>query len=314
MEELTLINRRKFVKNISLATLGIPFLNTPKITKKRSTRLTILHTNDMHSRIFPFPINHSKYPGLGGMTRIAKLIEDVRTFEKNVLLLDAGDIFQGTPYFNRYKGELELKMMSQMGYNASTIGNHDFDNGVEGLSRVIHHADFPFLCSNYIFKNTELENKTKAYKLIYIDKIKIGIMGIGIKLNGLVDKSNYKETKYLDPIEITNHWGAYLKYIEKCDLTICLSHLGYQYKKNKISDLILAKKTKNIDIFIGGHTHTFLQKATAIKNFDNKKVIINQAGWGTLALGRIDINFHKKLKNSQNFTVNQKQIKNYAKI
>ena len=314
MEEFKLTNRRTFVKNISLAGLAVPFINvnTKQINNKR--KLTILHTNDMHSHIDPFPISDNEYPGLGGMTRIATLIDNVRNFEKNVLLLDAGDIFQGTPYFNRYKGELELKLMSRMGYAASTMGNHDFDNGIDGFGKVMHNAKFPFLCSNYDFKNTILENKTKSHEIIYIGKLKIGIIGIGIELKGLVNEINYKETKYLDPIEIANHWSKHLKLNEKCDLIICLSHLGFKYEINKISDVELAKKTKNIDVIIGGHTHTFLQKAITIKNLDNKKVIINQAGWGTLALGRIDIEFNKRLDNNDELSIEQKQIKNYAKI
>ena len=166
MEELRLLNRRTFVKNSLLAGISIPFIHNKSIFKNnKGIKITILHTNDMHSHIDPFSKN-SKYPGMGGMTRIASLVKQIRKIEKNVLLLDAGDIFQGTPYFNRYKGKLELQIMSEMGYCASTMGNHDFDNGLEGFLNVLPNAKFPFLCANYDFSDTILNNKTNPYTKI----------------------------------------------------------------------------------------------------------------------------------------------------
>lgn len=316
MGESKSFNRRIFIKKITLASISLTLLNSFSFLNKKTKtkKITILHTNDMHSHIDPFPENHSKYPGLGGMKRVASLIKNIRTKEKNVVLIDAGDVFQGTPYFNKFKGSLELKIMSEMGYIASTMGNHDFDNGINGFKEVLHHANFPFICSNYEFSDIEMNKKIKKYLVTEIDGIKIGLFGIGIELEGLVGKDYYGDTKYLDPIDSSNYWSNHLKSKEKCDLIICISHLGYEYKNDKISDLKLARLSKNIDVIIGGHTHTFLEKAEKIKNLENKNVIVNQAGWGALALGRIDIEFSKNNDKLNSLSVNAIHKKNYAKI
>ncbi|MDB9990045.1 metallophosphatase [Flavobacteriales bacterium] len=316
MGESKSFNRRIFIKKITLASISLTLLNSFSFLNKKTKtkKITILHTNDMHSHIDPFRENHSKYPGLGGMKRVASLVKKIRTKEKNVVLIDAGDVFQGTPYFNKYKGSLELKIMSEMGYIASTMGNHDFDNGINGFKEVLHHANFPFICSNYEFSDIEMNKKIKKYLVTEIDGIKIGLFGIGIELEGLVGKDYYGDTKYLDPIDSSNYWSNYLKSKEKCDLIICISHLGYEYKNDKISDLKLARLSKNIDVIIGGHTHTFLEKAEKIKNLENKNVIVNQAGWGALALGRIDIEFSKNNDKLNSLSVNAIDKKNYAKI
>lgn len=289
------MKRRTFIQQTaatgSFLTLGGLSLNSCNtITEKH---ITILHTNDVHSHIESFDATHPLYPNLGGVAKRASIIEQIRLENPNTLLLDAGDIFQGTPYFNFFGGEVEFKLMSKLKYDASTIGNHDFDNGIGGLDKQLPHADFDFLISNYDFSNTMLEGKTKTHKVYVKNGIKIGVFGIGIKLDGLVDPLLYKETKYIDPVEIAQDATRHLKDEEKCDLVICLSHLGYNYKKNpnQISDLNLAKLTKHIDLIIGGHTHTFLKKPTVTKNILNENVLINQVGkWG-LNLGRIDFYF-----------------------
>lgn len=262
------------------------------ITKK----ITILHTNDTHSRIEPFPYNHNRYALKGGVARRAKLIEILRQENPHTLLLDAGDIFQGTPYFNFYGGELEFKLMSMLKYDAATLGNHEFDNGIDGLFKQLPHANFDFLIANYDFSNTIMDGQTKPYRIFNKNGIKIGVFGLGVDLEGLVNTHLYKETKYLDPIEITQDISQTLKQKEHCDLVICLSHLGYDYKSDKISDLKLAKATKGVDLIIGGHTHTFLTKPTVIKNIEEKNILINQVGWGGINLGKIDFYFtdHKK--------------------
>lgn len=316
MAESKFSNRRIFIKKIVLAGVSIPLLNSFSFLNKktRSKKITILHTNDMHSHIDSFPENHSRHPGMGGMRRVASLVRKIRSEEKNVVLIDAGDVFQGTPYFNKFKGSLELKIMSSMGYIASTMGNHDFDNGINGFKEVLQHANFPFICSNYEFSDSEMNEKTKKYLVKEMDGIKIGFFGLGIELEGLVGKDYYGETKYLDPLKTSNYWTSYLKNKEKCDLVICISHLGHKYESDKISDLKLARLSKNIDVIIGGHTHTFLEKAKLVKNSENKNVIVNQAGWGALALGRIDLEFSKNNGNSNSFSVNDIPKKNYAKI
>lgn len=257
----------------------------------RKKHITILHTNDVHSHIEPFPADHPEYPNQGGVARRYNLISNIRQENPNTLLLDAGDIFQGTPYFNFYGGELEFKLMSKLGYDAATIGNHDFDNGIDGLYAQLPHADFEFLIANYDFSNTIMDGHTKPYKVFTKDGIKIGVFGVGIKLDGLVLPRLYKETEYLDPVEMTRETVAKLKDEEKCDLIVCLSHLGYHYNSDKISDLKLAGLTKDIDLIIGGHTHTFLPKPTVTKNSEGKNVLVNQVGWAGVNLGRIDFIF-----------------------
>jgi len=289
------MKRRKFIKNVTAsgAAISLGGLALTSCNPNTKKHITILHTNDVHSHIEPFSLSHPNYPGLGGVARRASLIESVRLENPNTLLFDAGDIFQGTPYFNYFGGEVEFKLMSKLKYDASTIGNHDFDNGTDGLNKQLPNASFDFIISNYDFSNTILDGKTKPFKIFLKDGIKIGVFGLGIELNGLVDPLLYKETKYLDPIEIAREMSRILKDEKKCDLVICLSHLGYHYKydNNIISDLNLAHRTKNIDLIIGGHTHTFLKKPTVTKNNKSENMLINQVGkWG-INVGRIDFYF-----------------------
>ncbi|MDP3359363.1 MAG: metallophosphatase [Lutibacter sp.] len=287
------MKRRNFIQKSTAATafLTLGGLSLQSFASKNTKHITILHTNDVHSHIDPFPITDSRYPNMGGVARRATLVEAIRKENPNTLLLDAGDIFQGTPYFNFYGGELEFKLMSMLKYDAATIGNHDFDNGIDGLFAQLPHAQFDFLSANYDFKNTVLNSHVKPYKIFVKDGIKIGVFGLGIELEGLVDPKMYKETIYLNPLEIAQDMSRILKEEEKCDLVICLSHLGYRYKDEKISDLELASKTKNIDLIIGGHTHTFLPKPTVTKNIIDENVLVNQVGCFGLNLGRIDFYF-----------------------
>jgi len=285
------MRRRDFIEKTAAGTalLGLG-LSLSSFNSETNKHLTILHTNDVHSHIDPFPADDPRNPNKGGASRRAVLIEKIRQENPNVLLLDAGDIFQGTPYFNYYGGELEFKIMSMMKYDLSTIGNHDFDNGLEGLVAQMPHATFEFISANYDFKNTIMAPYIKPYKIFDKDGIKIGVFGLGVELNGLVDKKNYKETVYNDPVETSQEMVRILKHEKKCDLIICLSHIGYNYKTepDKICDLKLAALTKDIDLIIGGHTHTFLDKPTIVKNLDQKEVLVNQVGCYGINLGRID--------------------------
>jgi 5'-nucleotidase len=289
------MKRRDFIQKTAAgsALLGLANIGLSSFTTIETKKITILHTNDVHSHIDPFPVDHPRNPNMGGAARRAAIIENIRKEEEHVLLLDAGDIFQGTPYFNYYGGELEFKLMSMMQYDLATIGNHDFDNGIEGLYAQLPHAQFEFVSANYDFKNTVLDSHVKPYKIFNKGGIKIGVFGLGIELEGLVDKKAYKETVYLNPIEVAQDMTRILKHNKKCDLVICLSHLGFNYKNepNKISDLDLAKKTKNIDLIIGGHTHTFLDKPVIEKNSEGKEVMINQVGCYGINMGRIDFYF-----------------------
>ena len=288
------MKRRTFVKKTTasgvLIGLGGLGLNSCKQTGKK--HVTILHTNDVHSHIDAFPSDHSLYADLGGLARRATLVESIRKENPNTLLFDAGDIFQGTPYFNFYGGELEFKLMSMLKYDAATIGNHDFDNGIDGLYAQLPNADFNLLCANYDFSNTVMNGHVKPYKTYTVDGIKVGVYGLGIELNGLVTQSLFKETRYLNPFEIALDQERILKEEEKCDVIICLSHLGYSYKnENKPDDLMLAAKTMYTNLIIGGHTHTFLEKPTLVKNALGDTVLVNQVGCFGINVGRIDFYF-----------------------
>ncbi|NRA92714.1 MAG: metallophosphoesterase [Psychroserpens sp.] len=297
------MNRREFIQKttaagtlISLGGLGLTSFSSSV------TKITILHTNDVHSHIDPFGPEDGRNPNKGGVARRAGLIESIRKENPNTLLFDAGDIFQGTPYFNYYGGELEFKLMSMLNYDLATIGNHDFDNGIDGLYAQMPHAKFDFVSANYDFSNTIMDAQVNPYKIFNIGGIKIGVFGLGIELNGLVSKNLYKETQYLDPLEVAQDMSRILKTEQQCDLVICLSHLGYAYKNNpkKASDIKLAKRTKDIDLFIGGHTHTFLDKPTVVKNSVSENVLVNQVGCYGIKLGRIDFYFDSAKNKSAN--------------
>ena len=301
-----MMERRKFIRNTaatsSLLTLGGLSLQSCKDSAKK--HLTILHTNDVHSHIDAFPKEHSNFPGLGGLARRAGLVDSIRKENPNTLLFDAGDIFQGTPYFNFYGGELEFKLMSMLKYDASTIGNHDFDNGIGGLLAQMPYAKFNFITSNYDFSNTVLDGYTQPYKIYEQDGVKVGVYGLGIKLDGLVTKQLYKETEYLDPFELASDMERTLKEEQKCDLVVCLSHLGYEYEyPNKPDDLKLAKKTKYTDLIIGGHTHTFLDKPTVVTNATRRDVLVNQVGCFGVNLGRIDFYFDALGNSASGYTI-----------
>lgn len=288
------MDRRKFITKTSAgsAFIGLGGLSLHSCSLETIKHITILHTNDVHSHIDTFPKSHSSFPNLGGVARRATLVESIRRENPNTLLFDAGDIFQGTPYFNFYGGELEFKLMSKLNYNAATIGNHDFDNGIDGLFAQLPNATFELLSGNYDFSNTVMNGYVKPYSTYLIDGLKIGVYGLGIELDGLVTKKLFKETKYLDPYEIANAIETTLKEDEHCDLIICLSHLGYHYKnEDKPDDLKLAAKTKYTDLIIGGHTHTFLDKPTVTKNANGNNILVNQVGCYGLNLGRIDYYF-----------------------
>lgn len=289
------MNRRLFLRH---SAVGGGLLLLPQLVAGAGSsaasikRLTILHTNDWHSRIDPFPEDGSRNAGQGGVLRRAALIREIRAAEANVLLLDSGDIFQGTPYFNFFLGELEMKLMSQMDYDAATIGNHDFDGGMENLATQLKHADFPMLNVNYDFKGTALQGKTEPYRVFEKQGLRIGVFGVGIELAGLVDAKLFGPTQYRDPISTANETALHLRSRLKCDLVICLSHLGYRYEsEDKVSDVVLAGQSQDIDLILGGHTHTFLDQPVTVANLNGEEVIINQVGFAGLLLGRLDVSF-----------------------
>ncbi len=297
------MKRREFLTNTAAtsALIGLGGLGLNSCSSIGRKHITILHTNDVHSHIDPFPNSHSLYANLGGIARRATLVESIRNENPNTLLFDAGDIFQGTPYFNFYGGELEFKLMSKLNYDAATIGNHDFDNGVDGLLAQVPHASFELLSANYDFSNTVMDGFVKPFKIYQVDGVKIGVYGLGIALDGLVTKRLYKETLYLNPFEIASDMERKLKEEEQCDLVICLSHLGYDYENpERPSDTQLAQRTHYTNLIIGGHTHTFLDKPDIRTNKNGDSVLVNQVGAFGINLGRIDFYFDQDKNASVN--------------
>jgi 5'-nucleotidase len=294
--ELSMQNsRRNFIKNSVLAStaLALPTIISAKENTESVKSLTILHTNDVHSRLEPFPMDGSTNAGLGGVAARANVIKQIRSEEKNVLLFDAGDIFQGTPYFNIYKGEPEIKAMSMMKYDAATMGNHDFDGGLDNFTHQLQHANFPIINCNYDFSKTSMKDKAVPYKIFEKGDLRIGVLGVGVELQGLVPENLYGNTIYQEPITRANEIASYLRK-EGCDLVVCLSHLGDKYDEVKVSDEILAKQSYDIDLIIGGHTHRLFNQPRKYNNKTGSDVLVNQVGWAGMYLGRLDFNFFGK--------------------
>lgn len=301
MGELKYFSRRSFLKDMVVLGAAVTVGGLPEHgnAHSKTVKITVLHTNDGHSRIEPFPMDGSPLQGLGGMARRSSLINQIRAEEPHVLLFDAGDFFQGTPYFNIFDGQIELELLSKLGYDAVTFGNHEFDNGLKGLQKHFDKATFPFVSSNYDFTGTVLEGKTHDYLTFVRGGVKIGVFAVGIDLNGLVDPHGYEGMQISDAIDVARYYSRMLKKEKKCDLIICLSHLGYSYDDDQVSDLTLAADSRYIDLIIGGHTHTFLDKPTEIRNRDGKITLVNQTGHSGVRLGRVDFVFDRSSRERQ---------------
>lgn len=268
-------------------TLLFTIFFTISVSSFGQKNIVILHTNDTHSRIEPISETDKTAPDKGGVERRAVFLDQVRKENKNVLLFDAGDFLQGTPYFNMFKGEVEVEAMNLLKYDAVTLGNHEFDYGMDVLESVAKSAKFPLISSNYDFSQTPLANLVRPYIIFNKDGVRIGVMAINIRPNGLIASANYNGMKYLDPVTTANNIAQQLKTQYKCDLVVCLSHLGYT------DDVNLARKTRNIDIIIGGHSHTYLKEPDVEKNLDNKNVLIHQTAGRGVFVGRIEVELEK---------------------
>ena len=308
-----MIDRRNFLKAsiVGGAALALPNvasgLLTPNARAAISTPLldvaagetliTILHTNDTHSQIEPIPETDKQNGGKGGVARRATLVKQVRKANPNTLMIDAGDVFQGTPYFNFYKGEVEYKSMSLIGYDVVTLGNHDFDNGVDALAAAMKFANFEFVSTNYDVRGTPLESRVKSYAVRTFGDVRIGLFGLGISPDNLITPENFKGVKYLDPVRMARGAVRLLRDREKCQLVIGMSHLGYypNAKGDEIGDTQLAAQVGGIDFIASGHTHTFMEKPVLQKNPDGKDTIIFQVGKSGIYVGRVDF----KMKNGQ---------------
>jgi 5'-nucleotidase len=252
--------------------------------------ITILHTNDTHSQIDPFPADDRLYPGKGGVARRATLVKRVRKDNPNTLLVDAGDAFQGTPYFNFYKGEVEYKAMSLIGYDVGTIGNHEFDNGVDALAAAMKFANFDFVSANYDVRGTALEQHVKPYVVREVAGVRIGLFGLGIGPKALITPVNFKGITYLDPVATSRGVVKVLRETEKCELVVCMSHLGY-YKvprEGEVGDTQLVAQVDGIDFIASGHTHTFMEKPVVQTQPSGKETVIFQVGKSGINVGRVD--------------------------
>lgn len=287
------ITRKEFLKRTSLLAAGsiLPF-GVASATSGLSSidDITILYTNDTHARLDPFPKNAKEFAGLGGIARRASLIKKIRWAQKNVLLLDAGDVFHGTSWFDVYGGGVDFKLMTEMNYDAMAIGNHEFDRGPDGFAEAADHAGFPFLAANYIVRNTPLDPFVQRQIVKEFDGFRIGIFGLGIEFDGVINRSLTGSVRAADPISNAVQITRYLKNSLRCDFIICLSHLGYHYSDARSDDHDIARTVDDIDLIIGGHTHTFLEAPTEIQKESGKSVYITQMGHGGVRLGRIDLN------------------------
>ncbi len=311
-------NRRDFLKNLgALALCSIAsssewakaaiHTHKPTAMPHNATRhLTILHTNDVHSHIDPFPADDVQYANLGGYARRKAYIDKVRNEGNETLVFECGDMFQGTPYFNFYKGKLEISLMNQMGIDAVTLGNHEFDNGLDVLCDRIEEAQFPFINTNYNFTNQRAKQLIIPHKIFSKCGIRIGVFGLGIDGNGLITEANLQGTTYTDPILVAQRTAHYLRHEQNCQMVIALTHIGYEMNST-IDDKKLAAQTSGIDLILGGHSHTFLPEPVIIKNKEGHDVVINQVGFGGINVGRIDVlisNDPNNAKNNKLITLN----------
>lgn len=257
---------------------------------QKTKTVTLLQTSDVHSRVEPIASNTAdKYAGLGGFVRRATMVQELRRELPDLLLLDCGDFSQGTPYYNLFQGEVEVKLMNEMKYAAATIGNHEFDFGLENMARLFRMAEFPIVCANYGVEGTPLEGLVKPYTILEHDGLRIGIFGLSPMMEGLVQADKCEGVVYKDPVVTGNEIAAKLKEVEKCDAVVCLSHLGISYDvKNLIPE------TRNIDVVLGGHSHTFMQVPEVILNLDGKNVSLSHTGRSGIFVGRTDLTFNKE--------------------
>ncbi len=259
-------------------------------------QLVILHTNDTHSTILPVKetMLDTLRAGRGGVVRRANLVEMERKDNPDLLLFDSGDFSQGSPFYTMFKGDVEVGAMNAMGYDATTLGNHEFDNGMENLARLIRMAKFPMVCCNYDFTGSVLEGLVKPWVIIEKGGVKIGVFGLSPKLNGIVMEDAISGMRYLDPIKATQETAEYLKNTEKCDLVICLSHTGWDLAPSDMDDNQVFAATRNVDIVLGGHSHTFMEGLEYVTNLDGEKVPVDQNGNVGAYIGKLIVTLEGK--------------------
>lgn len=250
-------------------------------------QLVILHTNDTHSQILPLSENLADTfkAGRAGFSRRITMLKEERKKNPDLLYFDSGDFSQGSPFYTMFKGDVEVGLMNKMGIDASTIGNHEFDFGLDNMARIFKMANFPILCSNYDFKGTPLEGVVKTYTIIKRKGLKIGVFALDPKLEGLVSAKNYGSIKYIDPVSKANEMASFLKDKKKCDLVICISHLGWEEKG--MGDQMMISGSRNVDIVLGGHSHSYFRTLHYVKNLDGKEIPVDQNGKYAIYVGKL---------------------------
>ena len=306
-----MINRRTFLKgsiaggaSLALPANALHLLSAPAWAaisqpllevSAGETLITILHTNDTHSQIDPLPENDRQNPGTGGVARRATLVRRIRKENPHTLLIDAGDQFQGTPYFNFFRGEVEYKAMSMIGYDAATLGNHEFDNGVEALAAAMKFANFDFVSANYDVRGTPLESRVKPYMVRVLGGVRVGLFGLGISPTNLITPENFKGVKFIDPIKAAAETVRTLRQKERCTLVVAMTHLGYYAnpREGEVGDSQVAAKVDGIDFIASGHTHTFMKTPVLVKTPNGKDTIIFQVGKSGINVGRVDLKLRR---------------------
>lgn len=283
------------MKRIFLSLLLAGMLWCPAAAQQ-AIELNLLHTSDTHSRIEPLsPQAADANAGMGGVVRRATLVKDFRTGHPGTLLFDCGDISQGTPYYNLFKGELEVKMMNLMHYDAMAIGNHEFDFGLDNMARLFRMADFPVVCANYDVTGTVLEGLVKPYVVIERDGLKIGVFGLGPKLEGLVASANCEGIGFRNPFEAAQQTADLLRDRLGCDLVVCLSHLGISNEDPEgFDDLRLIARTRHIDVVLGGHSHTFMEKPRLLPNADGHEIPLLHSGKNGVYVGHLKVTLQSR--------------------
>lgn len=271
-------------------------LCTVAIMAKAQKRLTILHTNDTHSTVMPLNVylDDTLKAGRGGFIRRVAMIEKERAETPDLLLFDSGDFSQGSPYYTMFKGDVEIGLMNRMGYDAATIGNHEFDFGLDNMARLFRMADFPIVCANYDFTGTAVEGLVKPYTIIKRNGLKIGVFGVAPKLEGLVSQENCTGVKYLDPVTTARSTAATLKEKERCDVVVCLSHLGWNLMPTDVDDSVMIAGSRYIDVVLGGHSHTYFKELRYVKDAEGKYVPVNQNGKHGIYVGKITLTTRNK--------------------
>ena len=269
-------------------------LTTMNVDAKGPKKITVLHTSDTHSCVLPLNKNlaDTMLADRGGFLRRIAMLKQERQSDPDLLLFDCGDFSQGSSYYTMFKGDVEVELMNRMHYDAVTIGNHEFDFGLDNMIRLFKLADFPVVCSNYDFGDTELKDIVKPYIVLKRKGVKIGVFGVCPPLEGLVSTKNYGPLKYLDPVEVTERMVDILRNQKKCDVVICLSHLGWEISDYPDNELI--KRTSGIDLVLGGHSHTYLKTLGYETDKTGRKVPVDHEGKHGIFVGKMQLMLEKK--------------------